>query len=325
MPAEFKFKFIEWDGKPISKPGIYSKIPIEVYHTQDVCVGPSVSSSNLRTCFLESPAHFYANWSGNPNRKEEEDKHHFVFGRALHHLMLGEPFFAKLFAVRPDEYPSEDRKTGEVTFKKWTRQAAYCAQWEMKQERAGRAILTSTDLENLKGCAKRLGMNAIVKAGALNGYIERSMIWRDKDTGLWLKSRPDSIPGDSGDYVDLKTTQSVQWKDLQRTIHERGYFMQKALVRMGARALGLPFTSATLMFVEKSDPWCERVVTLKEPTLDRGERANRAAIDTIAANLKRNTGYWPGPGGEKDDATPIELPEWADKSVDDRIKFGAIE
>lgn len=316
MAKEFQIKSIEWDGKQITKPGIYSKIPLDVYHGADICDGPSVSSSSLRKAFGESLAHFYAEWPGNPDHDEpDEEKAHFILGRAVHHLILGEPFFAKLFAVQPDEYI--DDKTGEA--KKWTYGAKVCVAWRNARHKEGRSILKGEDVKNIRGMAERLSHNAIIRAGALNGMIERSLFWKDKDTGLWLKSRPDAIPTHSGDYTDLKTTTSVMWYDLRKVIYDNGYFQQMALIRTAARALGLPFNSATLIFIEKKKPWCERVVTLKDNVLDKGERANRWALDGIARCLK--SGRWPGPGGERDDAAYIELPEWAEKSIDDKLNF----
>ena len=52
------------------------------------------------------------------------------------------------------------------------------------------------------------------------------------------------IPSDSGDFVDFKTTTSVQWNDLQRTIAEIGYVKQFALMREVFRNLGFPVASA---------------------------------------------------------------------------------
>lgn len=310
-------KTIEWDGKPVSKPGMYSKIPLSVYHSQSICDGPSVSSSGLRTLASKSPAHFYAEWSGNPNREEEDEKAHQIVGRAAHHLMLGEPFFAKLFCVQPTEYP--DAKTGEM--KKWTYAAGYCKDWRTARNSEGRAILTGEAVASIKGMAIALGSHPIVKAGALNGMIERSIFWKDKDTGLWVKVRPDSIPTSSGDFVDLKTTTSVLWNDLRRTISDFGYHQQGALTRTAAReVLKIASPTFTLIFAEKDKPHCVRVVTIKDGDLDRGERQNRAGLDTIARCLK--SGHWPGPGGEREDAENIELPEWSQKQIDDRLEYG---
>lgn len=311
-----KLKTIEWDYKPISKPGLYSRVPMELYHSAKICDAPSVSSSGLRRCFSESPAHFYLQWPGNPNCAEDDDKAHFILGRAVHHLMLGEPFFAKLFCVQPADYP--DKKTGEL--KKWTYQAQFCKDWRDAQTKLGKAILTPSDVDAIRGMADSLSKHPIVMAGALNGMIERSIFWKDKETSLWVKSRPDSIPTSSVDFVDLKKTRSVQWRDLQNTIFEYGYHQQGALVRTAARlVLGIANPTFTLVFVEDKPPHCVRVVSLKDVDLDRGERANRQSLDTIARCIKSK--HWPGPGGDRDDAVGIELPEWAQKQIDDRIEF----
>ena len=312
-----KTKSVEWNGNAITAPGLYSKIPLETYHSSGICDGPSVSSSGLRKLFNESPAHFYCDWPGNPDRVEQEDKPHFALGRAVHHLMLGEPFFAKLFAVQPAEYP--DSKTGEL--KPWSNNSNHAKAWKGKMLGEGRAVLTFKDVEAIKGMAEALSRHPIVKAGALNGMIERSMFWKDKETGLWIKSRPDSIPGDSGDFVDLKTTISVKWVDLQRAIAEHSYHQQGALVRAAARVvLGIKSPTFTLVFVEKKPPYCVRVVTLKDNDLDRGEHANRAALDAMARCLASK--HWHGPGGEREDAENIELPGWAQTQLDVRIKYG---
>ena len=274
-----------------------------------------MSSSGLRKIFSESPADFYDEWAGNPNRAEPEDKSHFKIGRATHHLMLGEPFFAKLFVVQPAEYEADG---GEL--KKWNNTAGDCKKWNAERAKEGKAVLKPADVESLRGMAESLGSHPIVRAGALNGLIERSGFFKDKATGLWVKIRPDAIPTDSGDYTDLKTTISVKWEDLRRTIFDRGYYQQLALIRTGARELGFPFTSASLIFVKKTRPYSVRVVTLKDNSLDKGEQANRAALDAMAKCLKAK--HWPGPGGDREDAQPIELAEWADKKIDDRIRYG---
>jgi len=36
-------KITKWNGKPITKPGWYSGIPIETYHSAGICDGKAVS------------------------------------------------------------------------------------------------------------------------------------------------------------------------------------------------------------------------------------------------------------------------------------------
>jgi len=313
-------KTIQWKGKTITKPGIYAGIPLAKYHSADICDGPSVSSSDLRKLFLQSPAHMYAEWPGNPDASEREETAAMIVGRAAHHLFLRDiklGSFRDLFCVKPEQYP--DRDTGVL--KKWTRSSIYCKRWEDRMQRNGLSILTQEDFNNLRGMADSLANHPIINAGALNGQIESSLFWKDKATGLWLKSRPDAIPTTSVDFVDLKTTISVQWPDIQRTIAEYGYHQQGALICEGAKqVLGIDRPTFTLVFIEKKKPWCVRVVTLKDNELDRGHRANRYALDAVARCLKAKR--WPGPGGEREDAEHIELPAWAQTQIDTKLEFG---
>jgi hypothetical protein len=171
-------------------------------------------------------------------------------------------------------------------------------------------------VEMLVGMARAIGAHPLVKAGALNGYVEHSGFWRD-ETGIWLKIRPDVIPSDSGDFVDIKTTSSVQWNDLQRTTAQMGYVQQFALMREGFRKLGFPVASATLLFVERNRPHCVRIVSLTPEDLDRGERMNRAALRTFIRCYKSR--IWPGPGGVRRDAEEIWTPDWHKEQIEARL------
>lgn len=302
-----------WKPGLIKQAGLYTDIPIERYHTADVCDGPSISSSGLREIFNKSPAHYWVKSPLNPEAIEEPDKREFILGRAVHHLLLGEPDFAQKFSIQPVEYP--DAKTGEL--KPWNNNATYCKQWHAGMKVQNRSVLTPKEVEQIKGMAIALGTHPIVRSGALNGKIEVSGFTKDKETGIWLKIRPDAIPRDSGDYVDLKTTISVQWPDLMRAIYERGYHMQLALIRHVVTQCGFPFNSATLVFVEKTPPFSPRVVTIRPADLDLGDKQNKAALKTFTECLKAK--HWPGPGGDCQDAEYIELGDYARSQIDAKL------
>lgn len=327
------FQQIKWDGQQVTVPGIYSNMSLEDYHHPFICggdtplpdghkiegittYGPSISSSGLRTIFNKSPAHFFAEWGGNPKRIQRDDAEHFRVGRAVHHLMLGEKNFSKLFAVQPTEYEADQ---GQL--KPWNNNALKCKAWNRARAAEGRAVLTKADVISIKNMVISLENNAIVQAGALNGLIERSIFWKDAKTGIWLKSRPDSIPGDSGDFVDLKTTHSVMWRDMARTVAELGYNQQGALVCEGARnVLNINHPTFTLIFVEKKQPYCNQVVTVKENDLKLGNEQNGVALSIFAQCLKTN--HWPGPGGDRQDAMHIEIGEHDRKRIEDKLKYG---
>lgn len=287
-----KAKTIKWDGRTITKPGIYSGISLSTYHRHDICDGPSISSSGLRAIYGEetSPAKFYSTWSGNPNRIVTPDKRHFIVGRALHHLVLGEPYFAKLFCMQPTEWPDE-----VGLLRPWNANRKTCQKWLRDRAKEGRIPLTPREVESIKQMAISLGNHPFVRDGALRGYIERSIFWKDKETGIWLKARPDAIPSDSADFTDVKTTRSVTWGALSDTLAKFGYYRQIALVRDACRiVLGMDMSSFTLIFIEKNPPYSTRDVRVQEDDIDLGARENRAALRTFAKCLKENR--WPGPG-----------------------------
>lgn len=299
---------IKWrKGMVITEPGIYSGVPMSVYHSQTLCDGPSISSSGLRRIFNESPAHFYCTWDGNPERESAGDSAAFTLGRAAHHLLLGEDDFSTLFIQRPEEFDG----------KPWQGNRTACREWIAAQEAAGRTVLKPDDIKNIRGMARSLAAHPLISAGILNGGVELTLAWKCKDTGLWKKARPDCTPNDSGDFADLKTTTSVMTDDLQRSIFEYGYAQQGALICEGWSAItGHTASSFSLVFVEKAPPHCCRVVTIRDEDLVRAERANYAATDIFAKCLA--SGDWPGPGSA--DAEYLYMPDWAATKMDARIE-----
>ena len=306
-------KVIAWDGNPISKPGIYSGVPISVYHSGRLCVGPSISSSGLRTIFSESEAHFWDKCPLNPDAEPMEETGSLVLGRATHHLLLGEANFVQEFALRPSTYPDDPKKP-------WSGNSKECKGWLADQRKAGKTVVTPEQMEKIKGMALRLGREPLVRAGALNGLIECTMAVLDEETGVWLLARPDVIPTDSGDYVDLKTTTSVLYPDLVRTIGDYGYHQQGALVEECHEILtGQPVGSFSLYFVETTRPYCARLVQLKSGDLQLGRQQNRNAVRRFARALSNNV--WAGPGGNQDSVQAIEINDFARKSAEAKLKF----
>jgi hypothetical protein len=294
----------KWDRKPITEPGIYSGVPMDVYHGANLCDAPSISSSGLRKLSNQSPAHYWCESPYNPDRIEREETSSLTLGRAAHHLLLGEDDFNTLYIVRPDKWDS------------WRTDAAKA--WKQDQEAAGRTVLLPGQLDVIRGMARSLAAHPLIDAGILNGAIEQTIVWKCKDTGVWLKARPDAIPNDAGDFADLKTTTSVQTADLARTIAEYGYHQQASLIASGWHAVsGKDIASFSFVFIESKPPFCTRIVTLKDDDLARGERQNFVAIKTFAKCME--TGEWPGPGGA--DAEYLALPTWAQTRIDHQLEL----
>lgn len=304
---------IRWNGEPISAPGVYAGIPIDIYHGADLCDGPSISSSGLRTIFNDCPMAYWIESPLNPRRLIPDEKEAFILGRAAHHLVLGESDFGKFFTVEPATYP--DSKTGEQ--KAWNNNATYCRDWRAHvTEGEGRTILTAKQIEAIRGMAgllpwqkdledSGLANNAVVRAGALSGLVEHTIIARDEATGIYLKSRPDAIPLDSTEFNDFKSTIEVSYPKLQRTLDDFRYDMQADLASTCLKqAADQPFTSFAFIFAMKKPPHAVEIVELKPSDLEEAAKDNRVAIDTFADCLAR--GRWPGPSGGRGDARYIE-------------------
>lgn len=290
---------------PLSAPGIYSGIPIGVYHGPSLCERPSVSSSALRKIIgkgpKKSPAHYWASSPYNPKAAARIDSEAFVLGRAAHHLLLGERDFAKQFVVRPLRWDS------------WRTDAAKA--WRQEQTDFGITVLDPKQLDTIKGMSEALSRNSLVQQGALNGKIEQTLVCPSEVEGIWLKARPDVIPTDDGNFVDFKTTASVDTEALRSAIGEYGYHMQGAMVAEVYQAVtGREMETFSLVFVEKDPPHCVRVVTLRPHDLDRGRQLNRVALQKFAHGMA--TGDWPGPGEGEEFVSPSD---WTVRNEDEII------
>ena len=295
---------IRWDGKPISAPGFYSHVPMSAYHSGKLCVGgPTLSSSGLRTIFHESEAHFFDRWPLNPDHEPQEENEAMILGRAVHHMLLGQPRFFSEFVIRPDEL--QDSKTGETV--KWNGNRAACKNWLAAQAARNLTVVTSDMGERIKGMAARLGREPLVGRGVLNGLIEITMVWKHA-SGVWLLARPDVIPTDGGDFCDLKTMGKgvVDHNTIVRAIGEHGYNQQAALVADGWKALmGQSIQSFSFYFIESRRPYCAKMVTLRDRDLDLGRRQNDNAIRRFV--MSAVSGSWPGPGGPQSDVEYVSL------------------
>lgn len=294
---------MKWDGKKISKPGVYDDIPMEAYHG-DLCVGPSISSSDLRTIFTQSPAHYYETSYLNTEKEDDEDDDrkaeaaHFILGRAAHHLLLGEDDFSTLFVMRPEKIDGAP----------WQGNRTACKQWLADQAKAGRTVLTPAQIKQIRGMARSLAKHPLIEAGILNGQVEKSMVWRDKETGIWLKSRPDVIPTASGDIADLKTTTKLSY-DFDNDASKMRYDMQAALAKWGMEAtMGLRMNSFSFIPVLTKPPHSCDVLTLQSEDIMEAEKDLRTAIRVFANCIDTNN--WFGPSGTQSDARFLVFSKW---------------
>ena len=287
-------------GEIITEPGIY-EMPL-AWHHSDCCDGPSVTSTGLRKLDLETPQHFYDTWSGNPDRDRTADEKlleadYFRIGRAAHLKMLEPQLFERNIAVRPTLWDSWRTKDAQ--------------NWLAEMKAMHMTVLTPAEEERVMGVVRALHAHPAHSDGILGGLVEATMVWRDKRTGIWIKSRPDSIPTQSA-ITDLKVMDDVSPRSVDSSIRKLGYDMQLALAGITYFALtGVTIDALFLLAVESHRPHAIHVATLSTSAVYWARVRIRRALDRMAKCIADN--YWPAYEADGQEAgTPYgpQLQEW---------------
>jgi hypothetical protein len=294
-------------GEYVTEPGCYPSIPLDVYHGQ-ITETLSVSHSLREKAWSLSPAHMWNHCPYNPDHEPVEPTEPMILGRAAHHLFLGERNFTKHFVARPS------RLAGYA----WNSNRTEHREWLTKQEGLRLTVLKPEQVKAITGMGRALAKEPMIQQGLLSGRIEQSLIHRDPDTGIWIKSRPDAVPNDSGDFVDIKVVADISDEGLARAIGERGYHRQGATILEAAHhTLGYDLKIAgpgedgmsfTLVFIEAKRPHCVEIITLKPDDLKRAIDENHLTNKLIKRCL--DEGDWPGPSGRQSDARYLGVREW---------------
>jgi len=293
-----------WDGKTISRNGIYSGISLDDYHGKtDLLDGPSISKSMLKHLIPAhggSPKAFWGRWKFNPDHIEQKTTKALDFGKAAHARLLGDEVFDEKFAVLPEQYP--DFKT------------AAAREWRDARIAEGKTVITRDDDERIQRIHADASRHPLIKSGILNGRIERSMFWKDPKSGIWLKARPDAIPDADGVFADLKTAGDFDEDFLERQVFDACYYLQAAITRMVCRGLKIPFETFALIYVLKDDVPDTAHAEVSVHEIDRGERVVRWCLDTIRHCL--DTGEWPGARPFDDGTRHLQMKPWAKERLD---------
>lgn len=267
-------------GQKVTEPGIY-RMPMGWYHS-DCCVGPSISSSGLRDIELDCPAEYWDTSPYNDNRAESGqdgvEAAYFRIGRAAHTLVLEPETFDRLFCTRP------------AAFSDW--RTAESRKWRAAQAASGMTVLDPAEMLQVQGVAKAIREHPLTKDGLWDGEIETAIIWQDHRTGIWLKSRPDSLPRSARLVADLKVAASAHPLSVRRSIREFGYDMQLALVGIGLEAvLQMKVEDYALFVVAAKRPHGTFLQVVSHDAIHWARLRLRRALDTFARCMKENR--WP--------------------------------
>lgn len=216
--------------------GIYDNIPYRKY--QEL---PYVSNSYLGR-LASCPAKALV---------PREDTPALIFGRAVHcYILEGKRTFNKEFVIAPDiDKRTKDGKEEWDTFLKKAKD---------------KTIISSTDFKTICDMKDSILKHPFAPILLKEGVSEQTVIWRDDETEIICKCRPDRVPsGDKGVLVDLKTTNDASEKAFTHAVINYGYARQAAFYMDGiTKATGMTFDAFVFIVVEKEPPYRVEVYEL---------------------------------------------------------------
>ncbi len=278
---------------PITEPGVYD-IDETRYHAD-----PALSSSGARTLLATCPAKF--RWQmTNPSPPNTN----FDFGHVAHKLVLGRGGIVKVIGAK-------DFRTK-------------IAQTERDQAYADNKIpILIADFERAQWMEDAIRKHPYAGDLFKNGSGEQSLFWRDAESGVMCRARPDWLPAPgSAIFADYKTCASADPDFLQRQIANFGYHRQAAWYMDGIQMLKLCDNPRFLfVFQEKDPPHLITVIELTLEDIDRAAVENRKARAVFANCQAKND--WPGYTDDK--VLSLGLPYWARSRHDDNAIMGVYE
>ena len=143
------------------------------------------------------------------------------------------------------------------------------------------------------------------------GWTEKTLIYRDEETGLPLRTRPDRIVkfGEGLVIPDLKSTKDPLRGDRHfgREIADLDYHRQAAWYTDAVLWwMREPVLAFAFIAVRNKPPYECVIHDLDEEDIEQGRRENRAALDELKRRL--DSGDWNLP--YHNEIVPLRLPRW---------------
>jgi PDDEXK-like domain of unknown function (DUF3799) len=247
-------------------------VPHEEYHTKEL----GVVTTGAIKAVLKTPAH-YRSWVDAP----DHDTPAREFGRAVHCAVFEPMLFLDTYVMSP---VFGDRR--------YRAEKARYAEW--KATICDREILSAEDYGLVGAIGLALLQHPLVSrllAGGVEAVAEATIEWRDEETGLICKCRPDWWSRPLSLMLDLKTCMSADDRRFGYSCRDFGYDLQSVHYMAGAEALGMP-CDFLFAAVEKEPPHAVAVYQIDPDSLDDARTARRDAMRAIAHGVE--TGEWPG-------------------------------
>jgi hypothetical protein len=264
------------------KAGIIEGLPYSEYEKID-------AFSSSRAKLLEECPAILKYHLDNP--QEHSDTPALRLGRAVHSAVFERDSFDKEFVAAP--------KFGRTKVEQESKEKFY-------EANKNKTILVGDEMEEALGIAAAV-LKSTTGSSLLKGILpELTIVWQDKETGVWCKGRIDALNVELGILLDLKTlSDPLNDQSLMKLVYLRKYYRQLAWYAMGLEALGRPVDLSVLIWVQKKLPYPVRFCSLNQTALETGKHEMLSLLREYGDRLK--SGEWPSYDGE---VTSIGLPAW---------------
>ena len=258
--------------KKIIKPDIYSMSSQEFKQTQ----GMSCHAVKL----LKRSAFHYWNEYLNPNFVPEPEKEAYPIGNALHTLVLEPHLFEQKFFIMPKLSQKKDDKEKKIAILE-----------ELKLN--GKIAISEKDAEIAYEMAESLKREIGCLSKLQSDQIEQSLFWKNAETGIFCKTRPDILRFEKTMTADIKTACDARWKKYRYDAKKFGYHIQAAMTQDGLKSLGHHgITKFFNIVVEKKKPYVCVPYPFSEKNLKEGNEEFIDALKTYQVSINENK--WPG-------------------------------
>ena len=178
----------------------------------------SIDQSQLKQ-FLKNPA----DWAYHRLNDDHKPTDAMKFGTAFHAYLLGTSDVVSL--PEGESFRSKDNQ-----------------KWRADQLEAGNIIVSYNDMQLLNRMKEGIEQTSLMPEYPdymeiiEQGTKEQCIEWKDRQTGLMLKAKPDLIPAGTDYLVDLKTAQKADAESFAKEVINYGYHIQTVFYRAAVAA-----------------------------------------------------------------------------------------
>lgn len=178
----------------------------------------SIDQSQLKQ-FLKNPV----DWAYHRLNDDHKPTDAMKFGTAFHAYLLGTSDVVSL--PEGESFRSKDNQ-----------------KWRDEQLEAGNIIVSYNDMQLLKRMKEGIEQTSLMPEYPdymeiiEQGTKEQCIEWKDRQTGLMLKAKPDLIPAGTDYLVDLKTAQKADAESFAKEVINYGYHIQTVFYRAAVAA-----------------------------------------------------------------------------------------